>query len=102
MRTCYVKLAVLLLLIAGLAVTAGCRNVKDEQVPFSIEIDSIQIEGSVSDSLSQQVSATIDGSPVSLVGGEFNETVDMSARSQFTLEARDEAGNAGALTIEVE
>ncbi len=102
MRTCYVKLAVLLLLIAGLAVTAGCRNVKDEQVPFSIEIDSIQIEGSVSDSLSQAVTVSLDGSPVSLVGGDFDETIDMTGRTGFTLEAEDETGNTSSLTIEVQ
>ena len=102
MRINSLKLAILLLLLAGLSMSAGCRDQKDEVNLFSLEVDSIRIEGGVSDALSQPVTVQLDGVPVSLVGGDFDETVDMTDRTGFTLDARDDAGNTSELTIEVE
>ena len=102
MRINCMKLAFLLLLIAGLSMSAGCRDQKDEVNLFSLEVDTIRVEGGISDPLSQTVTAGLDGVPVSLTGGDFDETVDMTDRTGFTLDARDEAGNTSELTIEVE
>ena len=102
MRINRVKLAIMLLLTVLLAVSAGCRNREDDTVVFRLDVDSIRIEGGVSDTLSPPVTAELDGLPVSLTGGDYDETVDMSGRTGFTLEARDGAGNTSQLTVEKE
>jgi hypothetical protein len=102
MNACCKKIIVLILLITVLAVLTGCRDSKDEPETFVIGVDSIQIEGTVTDSLSTGVDVTLDGAPVSLTGSDFDETVDMTGSNAFTLEATDDAGNKSVLTVEIE
>jgi len=98
MSSLFRKLAIPSLLIAALTVFCGCRRTKPK--PFEIGIETIQIEGSITDSLSTQVTTTLDGAPVSLVGSDYSETVDMTDKSGFILEASDEAGNKNSLAVE--
>ncbi|TET34913.1 MAG: hypothetical protein E3J72_12315 [Planctomycetota bacterium] len=101
------KIITLLLLAAMLPVYSGCSRKKKTRYPiipmpkaFEISVDSIRVEGSVTDQLSETVSLTLDSTAVSLSGNSFDETVDMRERKEFTLEAVDEAGNRETLTIE--
>jgi len=100
MRTCGRKLVILMLLIGAFAMLGGCK--KKRPRPFGIGIETIQVEGTVTDSLSTQVTATLDGAPVPLTGSDYNETVDMTDKTDFTLEATDEAGNTSTLTVETQ
>jgi hypothetical protein len=99
MRTYSRKLVILMLLIGAFVVLAGCK--KKRPRPFGIGIETIQVEGTVTDSLSTQVTVTLDGTPVSLSGSNYNETVDMTGKTDFTLEATDEAGNKSSLNVEM-
>ena len=80
------------------AVLAGCRADGPGET-FEISIDSIQVEGSVSDNFPDAPSLSLDGAPVALAGSDFSVTVNVANRDEFTLEAADRAGNVSDVTI---
>jgi hypothetical protein len=77
-------------------VLASCKDKHKDIiiVPCFTEITSVEVSGAVQDnySLPRNVQVTADGQPVTVdIDGNFLHTVDMTAKSNAEIMARDEA-----------
>ena len=70
--------------------------------PFALTVDSLLVEGTVTDNLDSDINFTVNGNPVTVSAGTFSELLDSQTQRSFLFRALDDAGNLTELHIQVE
>lgn len=70
--------------------------------PFDLTVDTVTVEGTVSDTFDPDVAVNVNGTPVTVTADAFTAACDMTAQNPSAITAEDNAANAATLTVQVQ
>jgi len=70
--------------------------------PFALSIESLKVEGKVTDNLDDSPRLSVNGAPVPLVSGAFSVELDTTIEDSFSFKAVDSAGNTSERFVKIE
>ena len=92
---------IILILACGLA----CNEKRRPGEAFGLTVDSITVEGTVSDNLDINPAVTIDGNSASITSGAFTNTfigtTSTTGKDAFIIEAADKVPNKTSEVFEI-
>lgn len=87
-----------LLLVGGF----GCSK-KKHGIPnaFGLTVDSLILEGTVSDNLDLAPTVSIEGNSANIDAGSFIETISTTDKDTFSIESEDKVPNKTTIVIDI-
>lgn len=86
----------------GASAGKGGEDKKEPPPPFALTVDSLLVEGGVTDDLDDTIDLRVNGGAVTVASGLFSTLLDTQAERNFLFEAADDAGNRAQLHIQVQ
>lgn len=81
------------------AVGLGCGK---KPPPFNLTIDTVTVDGTVSDTFDSDPEMALNGTPLTVTAGAFSAACDTSAQSSHTITATDDVNNVTTVTVQVQ
>ena len=91
-----------LMLIAVVLSAIGLGCGKKAAPPFNLTVDTVTVEGTVSDTFDSDPEMALDGAPLTVTAGAFTAVCDTGVKSTYGLTATDDVSNTTSLTVRVQ